>query len=208
MLTGGAWCGCCGQVLYVGGPRERGTYGCTGRVRGITASAECKPAPSIGIAELDAQVSAWFTATYGAGEVMKKEWDPGTGHAAQISELTTARTRLQSDRDAGLYDEPDQAAWYQARHRSLTEEIKALRAKKDRKPGMIEIGTGRTIGQEWEAADSARRREMLAEFSVRVVIHARKTPAAAARPAAGTKPQRVTITGTEAPTARLLAEAA
>jgi site-specific DNA recombinase len=205
MLTGGAWCGCCGQVLYVGGPREASTYGCTGRVRGIIASAQCKPAPSIGVAELDAQVSAWFVKTYGAGEVMKKVWDAGTGHAAQVADLTAARTRLQSDRDAGLYDEPDQAAWYQARHRSLTEEIKALRAKKDRKPGMIEISTGRTIGQEWQEADSARRREMLAEFNVRVVINAKKT---AARPAAGTKPKRVTITGTEAPAARLLDQAA
>ncbi|MGH3281148.1 MAG: recombinase family protein [Trebonia sp.] len=207
MLTGGAWCGRCGQVLYVGGPRGRATYGCTGRVRGIQASAECKPAPSIRVAELDARVSAWFTATYGAGEVMKRVWDPGTGHAAQVAELTTARTRLQADRDAGLYDEPDQAAWYQARHRSLTEEIKALRALKERRPGMTEIGAGRTIGQEWQAAGSARRREMLAEFGVRVVINARKAPAAA-RMAAGDKPPRVTITGTEAPAARLTAEAA
>jgi site-specific DNA recombinase len=35
------------------------------------------------------------------------------------------------------------------------------------------VPTGRTIAQEWDAADNARRREMLAEFEVRVVLHPR-----------------------------------
>jgi site-specific DNA recombinase len=206
MLSGIAWCGCCGARLYLSGRRTEGNaYGCTGRVRGISASAGCKPAPSIGVARLDAQVSEWFIATYGAGEVMRKVWDPGTGHAAQIAELTAARDRLRADRDAGLYDEEGEAEWYRARYRSLTEEIKALRALPERKPGMIETGTGRTIGQEWDEAGSHRRREMLAEFSVRVVVNARE--AAPARQAAAIRP-RVTISGTQAPAARLLAEAA
>ena len=33
------------------------------------------------------------------------------------------------------------------------------------------VPTGRTITQEWDKADDARRREMLAEFDVRVVLH-------------------------------------
>jgi hypothetical protein len=33
------------------------------------------------------------------------------------------------------------------------------------------VPTGRTIAQEWDAADNARRREVLAEFEVRVVLH-------------------------------------
>ena len=39
--------------------------------------------------------------------------------------------------------------------------------------GLHLVPTGRTIAQEWEAADNARRREMLAEFEVRVVLHPR-----------------------------------
>jgi hypothetical protein len=35
------------------------------------------------------------------------------------------------------------------------------------------VPTGRTIAQEWDPADDARRREMLAEFEVRVVLHPR-----------------------------------
>jgi site-specific DNA recombinase len=33
------------------------------------------------------------------------------------------------------------------------------------------VPAGRTVGQEWEKADDARRREMLSEFEVRVVLH-------------------------------------
>ena len=51
------------------------------------------------------------------------------------------------------------------------EEITALKALPERKPGMRLVPTGRTIAQEWDAADNARRREMLAEFEVRVVLH-------------------------------------
>jgi site-specific DNA recombinase len=65
------------------------------------------------------------------------------------------------------------------------EEITALRALPERKPGMRMMPTGRAIAQEWDAADDARRREMLAEFEVRVVLHP-----------TGHDP-RVAITGTE-----------
>jgi hypothetical protein len=201
LLCGIAWCGNCRARLYLSGRRADGTgYACTGRVRGIQASAGCRPAPCIGVADLDAQVSAWFVSTYGAGEVMKKVWDAGTGHTAQIKELTAARDRLKSDRDAGLYDDPDEAEWYRARYRSISDEITTLKALPERKPGMIEISTGRTIAQEWEAADKPRRREMLAEFAVRVVVNAKKGSDAAT--------PRVIITGIDAPAARMIADAA
>jgi site-specific DNA recombinase len=47
------------------------------------------------------------------------------------------------------------------------------------------VPTGRTIAQEWDAADNTRRREMLAEFEVRVVLHP-----------TGREP-RLAVTGTE-----------
>ena len=50
-------------------------------------------------------------------------------------------------------------------------EIAALKTPPERKPDMRMMPTGRTISQEWDAADNARRREMLAEFEVRVVVH-------------------------------------
>jgi hypothetical protein len=64
-------------------------------------------------------VSEWFVKRYGAGELMRQEWDPGTGHAAQVAELEATRTRLRTDRNAGLYDEPDEAEWYRTEYKRL-----------------------------------------------------------------------------------------
>jgi site-specific DNA recombinase len=116
---------------------------------------------------------------------MRQVWDPGTGHAAQVADLEAIRAWLRADRNAGLYDEPDEAEWYRTEYTRLGEEIKALKALPERKPGMVSIPTGRTIAQEWAGANQARRREMLAEFEVRVVLHPR-----------GHNP-RVAITGIE-----------
>jgi len=54
---------------------------------------------------------------------------------------------------------------------TLGDEIKALKALPERKPGMISVPAGRTIAQEWDDAERARLRGMLAEFEVRVVLH-------------------------------------
>jgi site-specific DNA recombinase len=172
LLSGGSFCGNCGARLYIAGrAANRHAYGCTGRVRGIRASAGCKPAPTMAIEKLDAIAAEWFLARYGAGEVMRKVYDPGTGHAAQIAELEATRKRLRDDRNAGLYDDPGDAEWYRTEYRRLADEIKDLRALPERKPGMRMVATGRTIAAEWAGADTVRRREMLAEFEVRVVLH-------------------------------------
>src|SRR5262249_15994661 len=113
LLSGIAFCGNCGARLYLTGRRaDDWAYGCPSPGRGIRSSADCKPAPTIGLTALDRQVSEWFLACYGSGEVMRKIYDPGTGHAAQIAELEAARKRLRGDRAAGLYDDADDAEWY------------------------------------------------------------------------------------------------
>jgi site-specific DNA recombinase len=172
LLSGVAFCGNCGARLYLTGQREgQYKYGCTARVRGILSSAGCKPAPRIGVAMLDAQAGEWFLARYGAGEVMRKVYDPGTGHAAEAAELGATRKRLRDDRNAGLYDSADDAEWYRTEYKRLGDEITALKALPERKPGIRMVPTGRTIAREWDKADDARRREMLAEFEVRVALH-------------------------------------
>ena len=133
--------------------------------------ASSKPAPTMGITELDAYAGEWFLARYGAGDVMRKIYDPGTGHAAQIAELEATRKRLRDDRNAGLYDSADDAEWYRTEYKKVGDEIAALKTLPERKPGIRTVPTGRTIAQEWEMADDTRRREMLAEFEVRVVLH-------------------------------------
>jgi hypothetical protein len=98
LLTGAAFCGSCGARLHVTGRgNSRYAYECTARIRGIRASAQCRPAPAMALAAADALASGWFLARYGSGEVMRKVYDPGTGHAAQIAELEATRTRLRED---------------------------------------------------------------------------------------------------------------
>ena len=187
LLSGVVFCGNCGARLYITGRRaELGfAYGCTARVRGIRTSADCKPAPNMGIAALDEYVGDWFLTKYGAGDLMRKVYDPGTGHAAQIAELEETRKRLREDRQAGLYDSPEDAEWYRTEYRRLGEEVAALKAMPERKPGMRMVPAGRTIAEEWANADDARRREMLAEYEVRAVLYPMDHE------------RRVTVTGVE-----------
>jgi hypothetical protein len=70
-----------------------------------------------------------------------------------------------------LYNSPKDAEWYRTEYMRLGEEITALKALPERKPGMRMVRTGQTIAQEWDKADDARRREILAEYEVRVVLH-------------------------------------
>ncbi len=154
-------------------------------MRGLQTAEGCKPAPTIGVHLLDREVTGWFLGRHGAGEVMTKIYDPGSSHASEMAELEAARRRLRDDRQAGLYDTPADADWYRSEYQRIGHDITALKALPERKPGIREVPAGKTIGQEWEAADNARRREMLAEFEVRAVVYPRRHD------------PRVVITGTE-----------
>lgn len=172
-LTGGSSCGGCGRRLYIlPGTGNQPRYGCNGRVRGIPSSQHCKPAPTIAVPVLDAIAEEWFLSRYGEGEIMEKVFDPGTGHAARIAEVEANRKRLRDDRAAGLYDEPDDAQWYRTQYARLGEEIKELRALPERPASMRLVPTGQTVAEKWQAApDDAARREMLAEYNIRVTLY-------------------------------------
>lgn len=187
MLSRLAYCGTCGARLYVaGGTGDRAAYGCKGRVLGLPASAHCKPAPIMLVTHLDAYVAAWFLAEYGDGEIMDRVYDPGTGHAARIGELETDRARLRADRQAGLYDDPDDAEWFRTEYQRMGREIAELKRLPDRPAGMRNVPTGRTVADEWDAAaDDAGRRGLLEAFGVRVTLNTR------------TAEQRVTVMGVD-----------
>jgi hypothetical protein len=55
LLSGVAWCGNCGARLRITGQRaDLGhAYGCNARIRGIPASAGCKPAPTMTVTVLE-----------------------------------------------------------------------------------------------------------------------------------------------------------
>ncbi|WP_367132290.1 MULTISPECIES: recombinase family protein [Streptomyces] len=175
LLSGISFCGNCGQRLYIAGRTgPQHAYGCTARVRGVPASAKCKPAPTISIPVLDQQVEEWFLAEYGSHQVTHRVYDPGTGYAARIAEIESDRTRLRSDRQAGLYESESDTEWFRAEYARMTQEIAELKKLPERPAGMRRVPTGRTVEDDWNAAaDSVARREMLTEFDVRVTLHPR-----------------------------------
>ncbi|MFE4825656.1 recombinase family protein [Streptomyces sp. NPDC056672] len=173
-LSGLAFCGTCKQRLYISGQKGAPTYRCTARISGIVSSQNCKPAPSIRVPHLDAYAEAWFLAHHGAAQVMRKEFDPGTGYAARISDLEADRKRLRDDRSAGLYNDPDDAEWFRTEYARMGREISELKTLPERPAGMRMVPTGKTVADEWHAAaDDSARREMLAAFEVRVILHPR-----------------------------------
>ncbi|MFD9904837.1 recombinase family protein [Streptomyces sp. NPDC059063] len=148
------------------------SYGCTARVRGIATSKHCKPAPSMTVSKLNKEVTDWFLTRYGAGQFMEKKYDPGTGHAARISELRADRARLRSDRSAGLYDSEDDEQWYRTEYMRMGEEIERLKKLPARAAGIRWIPTGLTVADKWHSAkDDAERRELLAAFDVKVKLY-------------------------------------
>ncbi|WP_058047147.1 recombinase family protein [Streptomyces roseifaciens] len=173
LLSGIAFCGVCGQRLYMmARTGQNPSYGCTARTRGIPSSAKCKPAPSMSVPRLDKEVTDWFLDEYGSHQVMRKEFDPGTGYAARIAEIDADRTRLRGDRQAGLYESEADTEWYRTEYTRMTREIEELKKLPERPAGMRLVPIGRTIEASWTAApDDAARREILTEFDVRVTLH-------------------------------------
>ncbi|MBD0736157.1 recombinase family protein [Streptomyces sp. CBMA29] len=165
-------CGNCGHGVTVGSRGKDGaSYRCTGRAKGVKGSEGCAPAPSIKLSMADELITEWFLSQYGSGEIVEKVWDPGSGHGSRIAELKADRARLRADRMAGLYDDEDDAEWYQAQYTRIGKELKDLRALPDRPAGMRMVPTGKTVAQAWaEAPDDAARRELLATYDVRFTL--------------------------------------
>lgn len=172
LLSVHGFCGQCGIKVNVSATAARGAfYLCRGRADGIAIAANCKPAPTMSLAELDAVVEGWFLKTYGDVPLFEEVFDPGTEHAARIAELTATKDRLRRDRAAGLYDDPDEEAEYHANYTRVRCEIAELRSLPQRAPGNHWVLTGKTPGQQWrDAPDNRSRRALLSNFGVRVEI--------------------------------------
>lgn len=177
MLSSIPTCGTCGMKLYAarvhGRDETAARVGCIGRSRGWPESAHCKPAPSIALATLEREVEEWFLAVYGDAVGTEEVYDPGTGYGAQIAELEAARERLRADRQAGLYDAQDDAEWFRTEYQRIGREIAELRALPERPAGVRRVPTGKTVEDEWHAADPVGRREMLQAFDVDVRLFPR-----------------------------------
>jgi hypothetical protein len=182
--SGRGTCGVCGFRITVFTRPDGLGYRCNGRGKGAAASQECRPAPSIKLSILDEALTSFFLARYGSGQIMRKEYDPGTGYGAQITKLKADRKRLREDRLAGLYADEDDAEWYRDQYARIGAEIKRLQALPERPAAMRNVPTGKTVAQAWaEAPDDAARRELLASYGVTFKLY----PAS--------RKQRIEITG-------------
>lgn len=175
-LSGRVLCGSCGARMQIGagGTRQRGdwrrTFVCVGRLRGWLGSEECKPAPTITASHLDEWVEGWFLETYGHGMFMETVYDPGNGVPQRIAEVEASRKRLRADRDAGLYDAPDDEAWFRDRYAALGAELAALKLEPIKSPGMVTRPTGETVKMAWEKAGETGKRELLESWYVFVTV--------------------------------------
>ncbi|WP_432019888.1 recombinase family protein [Streptomyces sp. 1222.5] len=166
LMSSLAFCGVCGIRLYRSGQPVAMT--CSSRRKGLS---DCKPSPTIYVEYLEEAVAGWFLATFGDHMFMETVFDPGNGIEEELAERLAARNRLRSDRDAGLYDDEDDADWYRQRYSELTAEIKRLRGTPVRPAGMVTRPTGETVRTKWAAAtDDGARRQLLHEFGVTVKV--------------------------------------
>ncbi|MCX5412248.1 recombinase family protein [Streptomyces sp. NBC_00059] len=170
LYAGRVTCGTCGNKNRAS---THGGYQCMAR---HTGRAEyCKPSPSMKLDMLDAEVTDWFLSEYGHGQVMERIYDSGTNYAGQIAEHEASRARLRQDRLAGLFEDEADREWYAEKYRSLTNDIKELKALPERPAGVRIIPTGKTVAQRWEEATHILdRQEILAEFDVQVILYRRK----------------------------------
>ncbi|WUH93720.1 recombinase family protein [Streptomyces sp. NBC_00433] len=172
LASGRGTCGVCGYQITVATRPDGLGYRCNGKRKGARDSQECRPAPSIKLSILDAELTTWFLARYGSGQIMRKEYDPGTGYGVRIAELKADRARLRADRLAGLYTDDDDADWYREQYARIGREIKELQALPERPAGMRMMPTGKTVAEAWaEAPDDAARREMLASYGVEFKLY-------------------------------------
>ncbi|MFF1417651.1 recombinase family protein [Streptomyces sp. NPDC058280] len=159
-------CGNCNYRMYRTG--EPVSMTCMSRRKGLT---DCRPAPAIQVSILKQLVTEGFLSEFGPHMFMESVFDPGNGSEEALAGAKSARSRLRDDREAGLYDDGDDAEWFRTRYAALTAEIKKLEAEPIRPAGMVMRATGRTVQMEWDSAPSdAERRKMLQEFGVSIKV--------------------------------------
>ncbi|MER0241026.1 hypothetical protein AAHZ94_03115 [Streptomyces sp. HSW2009] len=104
---------------------------------------DCRPAPLIWAKKLDAYVEEWFLRKFGDGLICETVFDPGNGITERVAEIRATRERMRGDREAELYDSPDDAQWFRQRYAALRQEL-VSREREPQRP------------REWSAAPPGR----------------------------------------------------
>jgi DNA invertase Pin-like site-specific DNA recombinase len=198
LMSGTSFCGQCGYRSYVETATRRHTkekikgYSCRARSKGFKGAENCTHSPYITMDELDRTAAEEFLTRFGQVEEYEEVYDAGSDATARLAEVEAERNRLRDDRNAGLYDEPDDAEWYRSEFKRLTAVMNELKAAPQRQAGMYWRPTGVTVADRWNATDSnAERRVLMAAYQFRAEIFPT------------TAPQRVVFYAADADTAEV-----
>lgn len=164
LLVGVAYCQC-GERMYTttGGRGREPRYRCASKgIGGVHCGNGSVPA-----AWLDDHVSAWFIELFGRVELVERRRVAGEDHSAELAETVAAMGRLvrQLERLDGAAADAVAARLgeLQAQH----DELAARPIVADR---WVDVPTGQTYGDLWEAADVQGRRRLLLGQGVRAEV--------------------------------------
>ncbi|MFJ1704417.1 recombinase family protein [Kitasatospora sp. NPDC088346] len=115
-----------------------------------------------------------FLKRIGNWSVMMQLADRGEDHSAEIARVNESIARLRRDREAGLYDEDDEAE-YGSMIGKLLKERKKVKALPSRPASIVSVPTGKTYADLWHEADEEGKRRMMMRAGARLVVSTGKS---------------------------------
>ncbi|MBO2455857.1 recombinase family protein [Actinomadura barringtoniae] len=130
---------------------------------------------TVSVRALDPWVERELLARVGSWHLMEAVTTPGRDVAAELADLDARMEDLRADRAAGIYRSDADAAWFRSTYADMQDErdrLAAIPANDDESP--VYRPTGRTVADEWEAADTEARRQLMLDLGVHV--HVKRSP--------------------------------
>ncbi|WP_461297544.1 recombinase family protein [Streptomyces harbinensis] len=143
---------------------QRPTYKCTAAARGE----KCESSANIRADWADEYVEVEFLRRVGSVQTMYVTVIPGYDPEPELR-ATLAEFAEHQEQQGRQKSKHARQAW-QERADALDARIADLESREKREPQRVTTPTGRTIRDEWEAADTAGRRQLLIEAGVRLNV--------------------------------------
>lgn len=166
-----AWCPRCDETLYYNSREYAGRrldlYTCSAaRSTSVRAQGKC-PGISVNAVRLEALVEDWLLTTMGRMPFLQQKRVGGSSTADEAAEVAADIDELAASL-VGLRGAAKDAVLSQLTARQeVLEELQAQPAEPER----VEwVPTGRTVAEEWEARDTAERRLLLLDLSIRAEV--------------------------------------
>ena len=129
------------------------------------------PSADVLMSVADARVEEILLTHLGDFRATERVWRAGSDAARDVEVLETRLTQLRDDRAAGLYDDPEDQAWFRDAYARLRAELTEKRAEPVRKPGYVRVPTGDTYAALWAATTTTlERARLLTDWDIDVFI--------------------------------------